>query len=217
MKKMFAFTLAETLIVMGVIGVVAALTLPNLTSSTNNKEKVAKLQKIYSNLNDAYGRAVAVYGPKDEWCNGLNAENCKKRTFDRITEFMKYSKTCTISDACTLFGANMTSGGQRASNAVILADGAVVGFDQGGENDIYVFVDIDGPNKGANKNNIDYFTFYIYTNKGVSISNSYDNLVPNVNSSSNSSAEGASWVIRNGNMDYLKCPDKLSATVTTCN
>ena len=35
-KKTLAFTLAETLIVMGVIGVVAALTLPNLNSSTNN-------------------------------------------------------------------------------------------------------------------------------------------------------------------------------------
>lgn len=45
MKKLFAFTLAETLIVMGIIGVVAALTLPNLNDSTNNKEKVAKVKK----------------------------------------------------------------------------------------------------------------------------------------------------------------------------
>ncbi len=54
-----AFTLAETLIVMGIIGVVAALTLPNLNSSTGDKEKVVKLKKIYSNLEDAFGRAKA--------------------------------------------------------------------------------------------------------------------------------------------------------------
>ena len=46
-----AFTLAETLIVMGIIGVVAALTLPNLNSSTGDKEKVVKVKKIYQNLN----------------------------------------------------------------------------------------------------------------------------------------------------------------------
>ena len=66
-KKAFAFTLAETLIVMGIIGVVAALTIPNLNSSTADKEKVAKVKKIYSNLNDALGRAQVVYGPVEEW------------------------------------------------------------------------------------------------------------------------------------------------------
>ena len=66
-RKAFAFTLAETLIVMGIIGVVAALTIPNLNSSTADKEKVAKLNKVYSNLQDAFGRAEAVYGPYNEW------------------------------------------------------------------------------------------------------------------------------------------------------
>ncbi len=77
--KKWAFTLAETLIVMGIIGVVAALTLPNLNSSTGEKEKVVKLQKIYQNINDALGRAVAVYGPIDTWCTGLSSnDDCKK-------------------------------------------------------------------------------------------------------------------------------------------
>ena len=61
MKKILAFTLAETLIVMGIIGIVSALTLPNLNSSTGEKEKVAKVKKIYRDLTDAYGRAQAVY------------------------------------------------------------------------------------------------------------------------------------------------------------
>ena len=73
-NKAFAFTLAETLIVMGIIGVVAALTIPNLNSSTGDREKVAKVKKIYSNLNDAIGRAQAVYGPVEEWVNGKTVE-----------------------------------------------------------------------------------------------------------------------------------------------
>ena len=67
MKRFFAFTLADTLIVMGIIGIVSALTLPHLNSSTGEKEKVAKVKKLYSNLNDAYGRAVVTYGPFKSW------------------------------------------------------------------------------------------------------------------------------------------------------
>ena len=50
LKKALAFTLAETLIVMGIIGVVAALTIPNLNSSTADKEKVAKVKKYIQTL-----------------------------------------------------------------------------------------------------------------------------------------------------------------------
>ncbi|MBR1942838.1 type II secretion system protein, partial [bacterium] len=96
-----AFTLAETLIVMGIIGVVVALTLPNLNSSTGDKEKVAKVKKIYSNLEDAYGRATAVYGPFDEWFkNDTTGEQINKRFGERMTEFMKVSKTCGTGDGC---------------------------------------------------------------------------------------------------------------------
>ena len=42
LKKGLAFTLAETLVVMGIIGVVAALTIPNLNQATGEKEIVAR-------------------------------------------------------------------------------------------------------------------------------------------------------------------------------
>ena len=56
MKKTLAFAFEETLIVMGIICVVAALTLPKLNSATWDKEKVAKVKnyiqtyKIFSHL-----------------------------------------------------------------------------------------------------------------------------------------------------------------------
>jgi len=195
-----AFTLAETLIVMGIIGVVAALTLPNLNSSTGDKEKVAKLQKIYSNLQDAFGRMEAVYGHYGDWCNyysheGMSSE-CEKRFFDRMTEFMKYSKTCTVSD-CMRFDAGGDSDGNSANYGVILADGSTIGFHGDGGK---IMIDIDGLNKGPNKQCIDYFLVFVSKDKGVHFSSDYQN--------SQYSAQCTAWVLLNGNMDYLKTSTK---------
>ena len=46
-----AFTLAEVLITLGIIGVVSAMTLPTLMNKTQNKELHAQFQKVYSELN----------------------------------------------------------------------------------------------------------------------------------------------------------------------
>lgn len=49
--KYFAFTLAETLITLGIIGVVAALTIPGLIQSYQKQQTVVKLKKAYAILN----------------------------------------------------------------------------------------------------------------------------------------------------------------------
>ena len=211
-KKTLAFTLAETLIVMGVIGVVAALTLPNLNQSTGNKEKVAKLQKIYSNLNDAFGRAEVVYGPMDTWFvnDGNDIDKKTKRTFERITEFMKYSKVCTVSDACSLFEGNNESGGVRARHAVILSDGSIVGW----QIPDTIYVDVDGT-KGANDFCIDTFQFTIgATDKQLRPENIYGDA--SISRGGRGASYCAAWVIKNGNMDYLKCSGLKFESNTTC-
>ena len=45
-KKKLAFTLAEVLITLGIIGVVAAMTMPNLISSYNAKKTTNSIFKI---------------------------------------------------------------------------------------------------------------------------------------------------------------------------
>lgn len=52
MKK-FGFTLAEVLITLGIIGVVAALTAPALVSSSRNQANAARLSVLVSNLENA--------------------------------------------------------------------------------------------------------------------------------------------------------------------
>lgn len=51
MKK--AFTLAEVLITLGIIGVVAALTLPNIVGYYKRKESSVRIKKFYSIMEQA--------------------------------------------------------------------------------------------------------------------------------------------------------------------
>lgn len=71
MKKLFyaknGFTLSEVLITLGVIGVVAAMTLHALVNQYQEKVTVTKLKKIYAVLSQAYLFSVQEYGTPDNW------------------------------------------------------------------------------------------------------------------------------------------------------
>ena len=62
-----AFTLAEVLITLGIIGVVAAMTLPTLVANYKEKQRVTQLKKSYSVLQQAYLRAVEKHGDAQYW------------------------------------------------------------------------------------------------------------------------------------------------------
>ena len=212
--KAIAFTLAETLVVMGIIGVVAALTIPNLNQSTGDREKIAKVKKIYSNLEDAFGRATAVYGPYDTWFNGLSTgEERATRKGQRLTEFMKVSKDCgyVTEDNNTCIKPFVET------YSIITADGTGIGFYGGVPDDNgLIFVDIDGINKGKNNSGFDAFWFLL-TNDGVIP----DGCDKSMLMSSGGYFNATCWIIQNGNMDYLKtdsqgkCPNGTTLDWTT--
>ncbi len=62
-----AFTLAEVLITLGIIGIVAAMTLPALIQSNANRVVETRLAKFYSSINQAVMMAEVTYGDKKEW------------------------------------------------------------------------------------------------------------------------------------------------------
>jgi len=61
MTKRFGFTLAEVLITLGIIGVVAAMTIPTLIANTNGAKFRAQFKKTLSTLNQAGLMAQAQY------------------------------------------------------------------------------------------------------------------------------------------------------------
>ncbi len=207
---------------MGIIGVVAALTIPNLNSSTADKEKVAKLRKVYSNLNDAFGRAEAVYDPVEEWIQMDTTTTAQAtRVGERLTEFMKISKNCgvTTNQHCFAYdnairgvrGANLT--GFNVDNSsnhykFQLADGSSVGL-LFANAAVTFYVNIEGPIKIAK---FGRNTFYLFANStnGVdyphATSMSYTNLLDCFGEASNtgSGITCTGWVLDYDNMDYLK-------------
>ena len=230
--KAIAFTLAETLVVMGIIGVVAALTIPNLNQSTGDREKVAKVKKIYSNLEDAFGRATAVYGPLETWFvnDGNDATVMTNRFADRITEFMKISKSCEYEDSGCLASAYKTLEGDSIASPrydlgilkkFSLADGTGIGFYYDQSNSM-IWVDIDSV-KGSNIYGKDYFMFDIDENNGILPTGSDDSNSALISHCFNVGIACTGWVINSGNMDYLKtkegiCPNgtELTWENTTC-
>ena len=50
MKKIKAFTLAEVLVTLGIIGVVSAMTVPTLMQNYQKKSYVTQLHKVYNEL-----------------------------------------------------------------------------------------------------------------------------------------------------------------------
>ena len=67
LSRKSAFTLAEVLITLGIIGIVAAMTLPVLIQRNNNKITEARLKKFYSEINQAVSLAEVEFGDKEYW------------------------------------------------------------------------------------------------------------------------------------------------------
>ena len=72
LAKKSAFTLAEVLITLGIIGVVAAVTLPTLVANYQKTVWVNQLKKTYSTLNEGFKQIVANEGCTTLECAGLS-------------------------------------------------------------------------------------------------------------------------------------------------
>ena len=66
-KSRMGFTLAEVLITLGIIGVVAAMTIPTLIANYQKKQTVSKLKQTYSIISQALTMAQAEHGDTTTW------------------------------------------------------------------------------------------------------------------------------------------------------
>lgn len=70
-----AFTLAEVLITLGIIGIVAAMTLPAMIMNHRKQVTVNKVKKFYTVMSQATNSAIAEYGSMEDWQGFTTAWN----------------------------------------------------------------------------------------------------------------------------------------------
>lgn len=94
-----SFTLAEVLITLGIIGVVAALTLPTVVQSYKKKVVETRMAKFYTTFNEAIKLSEAVNGNFMDWEFPVNPDEATAQAwFDKyFRPYIKILKTDTLS------------------------------------------------------------------------------------------------------------------------
>ena len=235
-SRVFAFTLAEVLITLVIIGVIAALTIPNLLQKYQEQTTVKKVQKFYSNLSNAYSLAIKDNGPANEWgmAGDWSTQDTEKIYEILFKPYFKIAKNCgaynsgqciTNANYKTLnnLDANSTVstyGTNRGYYKIALDDGAAVWW-RGDSNtpiNAAIFYDVNGK-KEPNQWGKDLFAFAIKNDKvfphGIQ-SGTYSQYPFNSNCQKTNQGYGcAAWVVYKGNMDYLHC-DGLTWNSRSC-
>ncbi len=73
-NKAKGFTLSEVLITLGIIGVVASMTLPTLIAKYNKKQTAIAVKAAYSMLSQAILQSVADNGDTKYWTKNLSSK-----------------------------------------------------------------------------------------------------------------------------------------------
>ena len=148
-----AFTLAEVLITLGIIGVVAAMTMPSLMQNYKRQQATARIKKFVSVINQALISAENDLGPREDWVIGEMGNSDSAYNF--LNTYIKpYIKSADI-EKRTLFGHNMAT--------LRFVDGSQMSVKIGACYDIWY--DINGE-KGPNEKGKDIFVFILCKNGG---------------------------------------------------
>lgn len=223
MKK--GFTLAEVLITLGIIGIIAALTIPSIIEGYKKKETEAKLKKVYSSLGQYIQKAETDNGSFCNWVMGSESTGYKKFEFYVLPYFDVIDSSLSLSKknySTEFFLDNvgyrrniLTNGGYTAFKTLngkpyndywsdhyfLTKDGMLFGIGMHQSKDWYdcpwqVVVDINGPKK-PNVAGKDLFVFEIIG----SIRNTKINGKSNGTSCTNTECK---WNYKTTNEDCIK-------------
>ncbi len=126
LHKKAAFTLAEVLITLGVIGVVAALTIPTLISKHRAEVTMTKIKKFYSVMSQAQIRSIIDNGDVETWDfvsdGGVSGNEIVLNWFNKY--WRPYLNSVEVIDRKILKDDAVLDGGI----AVKMADGSIAVF-----------------------------------------------------------------------------------------
>ena len=208
--KRAAFTLAEVLITLGIIGVVAALTLPTLIQNHQKQVYVTQLKKAYSTLGNAFNKMAADEGVVDwnqTYCgqlydliwngNSLQSNEALNECFNNLTKQMNVIKKKEFGE--TVNNADWCGNVCQADNYYVFmtSDGVTINscayFD--------LLVDVNGV-KSPNVEGRDIFSFLVdFSDNKIIPRGSYGDYWKNC-SATNLSTGCTAKVLIEGKMNY---------------
>lgn len=100
-SKKRGFTLAEVLITLGIIGIIAEITIPTLMYNIQKQDWVVKLEKTYTTFNQALIKVANDYGcAGDLRCTGLfdSSSQSLQTLGDGLASYFKVAKNCELND-----------------------------------------------------------------------------------------------------------------------
>lgn len=231
------FTLAEVLITLGIIAVVAALTIASMIQKYQEKVIVTQLKKQTNIMRQAIISAVEEYGTPDIWFNSdMTTQEATEIFVKNVKPYLKVIKTCNA-EAPGRISDNSCVASFKGYKRLFLADGTI--WDVAVNNPScynqwyypYKLCAADGGNlvvdlngkRGKNKRGYDIFNFYLTSESSLGqylwpegnerITNGNQSQFPRDcrwdNPSSRLGSGCTAWVLINENMDYLHCPEKL--------
>lgn len=179
----FAFTLAEVLITLGIIGIVAAITIPTLINNSQKAQYVTSLKKFYSTMNQALQQMANDSGCAGNLvCTGAfdgtdltGYADVHDKAVRSIAAYLKTTSigTSPVANYSALQGPG--SWGGTMFTTAVLTNGSFFSAVANGNNCANVivasaipactliYVDVNGA-KGPNQEGRDFFEFYVLPN-----------------------------------------------------
>lgn len=205
------FTLAEVLITLGIIGVVAAITIPVLVTNYQERQVVTKLKKNYSLMAQVFRRAQDedLVFETEECLNTVNGKPQMSECYnlDSILHYLTVVQDCGREAKGCFDVEYKTLAGPKERDfehlprykKFILADGTSIAMESYNDKDVLgeFWIDVNGKRK-PNVVGKDIFLFIfndynVYPYQKDIYKNKVDTYGHNA----------ANWVLQNGNLNYL--------------
>lgn len=124
-KRKNAFTLAEVLITLGIIGVVAAMTVPTLVGQTGEQEYKTGLKKAMSTINQAVQLNYVQDGSDFSL---LSSSSANEASTDNLYGLFAQRLNVQNKNVAQTDFANNSVGSLTLANTFLLNDGSIINF-----------------------------------------------------------------------------------------